>query len=85
MSAAKKEPKGLSDDRKLQLTRGLSVMYEREFGEELSTFRADVILEYFMKHLGASVYNQAVQDARAWLQERVEDLDGDLHEPEERI
>ncbi len=36
-----------------------------------------------MKLIGASVYNQALEDAQAWLQGKVLDLEGDLGEPVE--
>jgi len=50
-------------------------MYAQEFDEELSAFRAEHILTFFVRSLGPSVYNQAIQDARKFMAERLEDLD----------
>lgn len=36
-----------------------------------------------MKWLGASVYSQAIQDARGLLQEKLSDLEGEFYEPGE--
>jgi len=33
--------------------------------------------------LGAAVYNQAIQDARTFVQQRLGDLEGEFYEPEE--
>jgi uncharacterized protein (DUF2164 family) len=74
----------LSDERRAQLRSGLAALFQREFEEELSDFRADTILDYLLEHLGATVYNQAIADSRAWMQERLDDLDVEFHEPEQR-
>ncbi len=36
-----------------------------------------------MKALGPPVYNQAVQDARGFVQEKLDDLDAEFYEPED--
>lgn len=74
----------LSDERRAQLRTGLAAFFQREFEEDLSDFRADAIIDHLAEHLGASVYNQAIADARGWMQERIDDLDVEFHEPEER-
>ena len=74
----------LSDERRAELRDGLIALFAEDFDEELSAFRADAILDHLLKHLGATVYNQAIQDARAWMAERLDDLDVRFTEPEER-
>lgn len=54
-----------------------------EFDHDLSEFQAARLLDFFVRHLGAPVYNQAVQDVRSFLQEKVGDLDVEFYEPEE--
>lgn len=54
-----------------------------ELDQELSEFQAERLLDFFVRHLGAPVYNQAVQDVRGFLQEKVGDLDVEFYEPEE--
>ena len=73
----------LSDERKADILRKLGEMYNHEFDENLSQFRAEQLLHFFMKRLGPSVYNQAIQDARGFMMERLEDLDATFHEKEE--
>ncbi|MEN8162067.1 MAG: DUF2164 family protein, partial [Myxococcota bacterium] len=44
--------------------------------------QAQRLLDFFIRHLGAPVYNQAIQDARGFLQDRLTDLEGEFYEPE---
>ena len=69
----------LSDDRTADFTRQLQALFRDEFDEELSEFRAIEILDLFVKTLAPAVYNQAVQDVRAHLQAKLDDLDGEVY------
>ena len=68
----------LSPDRRADVTRQLQLLFGREFDEELSDFRATAVIDLMLKTLGPAVYNQAVQDARAHLQAKLDDLDGEV-------
>lgn len=73
----------LSDERRRDLVAALVRFHADEFDEELSTYRAERLLGFLMRALGAPVYNQAIQDARKFLSEKLEDLDVEFHEPED--
>ncbi len=70
----------LSDERRDGLVRRLTEMFAAEFDEELSTFRAERLVRFFVSSLGPTVYNQAIQDARKFMLERLDDLDATFHE-----
>jgi uncharacterized protein (DUF2164 family) len=53
------------------------------FELELSDYQAGRLLDFFVRRLGAPVYNQAIQDARAFVQDKLGDLEGEFYEPEE--
>lgn len=72
----------LHDDRRAEFLIALRALFEDEFDEPLSEFRADAVLDLFLKVLGPSVYNQAVQDVRAHLQVKLDDLDAEIHADE---
>jgi uncharacterized protein (DUF2164 family) len=72
----------LSQERRDRLVAELRGLVSREFDRELSDFQARRLVEFFLRHLGAPVYNQAVQDVRGALQEKLDDLDGEFYEPE---
>ena len=65
------------------MVRSLQRFFEDELDREISEFQAKRLLDFFVRELGAPVYNQAVQDARAFLQDKLVDLEGEFYEPEE--
>ena len=74
----------LSGERRELILGSLESLFLDEFDEELSSFRAERLLDFFVHALGAPVYNQAIQDARGFLAEKLDDLDVEFYEPEER-
>jgi uncharacterized protein (DUF2164 family) len=74
----------LSDERRSELISAVQRFLATEFEVELSEFQARGLLDFFVRQLGAPVYNQAIQDARGFLQEKLSDLEGEFYEPEER-
>ncbi len=72
----------LSEERRDGLSSRLGRLMQEEYGEELSPFRANTLIEFFLGELGPPVYNQAIQDARGFIQERLDDLDADFYAPD---
>lgn len=68
----------LSEERREALSGHLKTLFADEFDETLSTFRAEAIIDLMLTTLGPVVYNQAVQDVRAHLQTRLDNLDGEV-------
>ena len=73
----------LSEERRGDLVAAIQAFFATELDQELSDFKAREVLDFFIRKLGAPVYNQAVQDVRAFLQDRVSDLDVEFYEPDE--
>ncbi|MGF1620069.1 MAG: DUF2164 domain-containing protein [Rhodomicrobiaceae bacterium] len=69
----------LDDQRRAEVIARLRALFDEEFDEPLSEFQANRVLELFMTTLCPAVYNQAVQDVRAHLQTKLDDLDGDIY------
>ena len=72
----------LSDERRDALIGHLQTLFSTEFDETLSDFRAGEILDRMLKTLGPTVYNQAVEDVRAHLQTKLDDLNGEVYADE---
>ena len=72
----------LSQERRERLVAAICGLFSEEFERELSEFQAQRLLDFLVRHLGAPVYNQAIQDARAALQAKLDDLEGEFYEPE---
>ena len=73
----------LSEERRGELVSAAQRFLSYEFEVELSDFQARGLLDFFVRQLGAPVYNQAIQDARGFLHEKLSDLEGEFYEPEE--
>ena len=58
-------------------------MFVEEFERDLSQFQAERLIDLFLARLGPPVYNQAVQDARKFILTKLDDLDGEVYEPED--
>lgn len=72
----------LSEERREGLVAEIRGLFASEFDRELSEFQARRLLDFFVRHLGARVYNQAIQDARAAIQAKLDDIEGEFYEPE---
>jgi len=72
----------LSDDRRARLLRSIKQHFLDEFDEPISDFRADGLLDFFVRELGPPVYNQGVRDASSYLQEKLTDIEGEVFERE---
>ena len=46
-----------------------------EYGESIGELGASTFLQFCLKEIGPSIYNQAISDAQGCLQERVTDLE----------
>jgi uncharacterized protein (DUF2164 family) len=72
----------LSDEALERLADETCKFVAAEFDSELSDFQSRRLIDFFVQKLGAPVYNQAIQDARQYLQTKLDDLDGEYYEPE---
>ena len=72
----------LSDARSTRLLDAVKRHFADEFDETLSDYRAQSLIDFFVRELGPAVYNQAVRDAAAFMQEKLADLEGEIYETE---
>ena len=54
--------------------------FHDQLGEDIGLLRTERLFDFVVNLIGASIYNQAITDAQAWLQGKLEDLGGDLHQ-----
>ncbi len=74
----------LSDERRASLLRSIKEHFEAHFDEPLSDFRAEGLLDFFVRELGPPVYNQCVRDASSFMQSKLADIEGVIYEEEPR-
>lgn len=74
----------LSKERRKELIAAIKSYFLEHHDEQIGDLKAGLLLDFFMKKLAPPVYNQAIKDAQAYFQQKVEDLDGACYQPEER-
>lgn len=72
----------LSPERRATLLDALKRHFDAEFDDPISDFRAQGLLDFFVKELGPQVYNQGVRDASAYVQAKLADIEGEVFESE---
>jgi len=53
--------------------------FEESMAEPIGEMPAGLLLNFFLEEIGPAIYNQAIRDAQARIQQRVSDLDGELY------
>ncbi|RZL65312.1 MAG: DUF2164 domain-containing protein [Variovorax sp.] len=56
--------------------------FTEEVGERIGNLQAAALLDFFLKEVGPSIYNQAIADAQQQLMARVGEIDIECHESE---
>ncbi|MEZ5287338.1 MAG: DUF2164 domain-containing protein [Vicinamibacterales bacterium] len=74
----------LSAERRAALLKAVQEHFAVEFDEPVSEFRAEGLIDLFVRELGPPVYNQGVRDAAQYLQERLGDIEGEVYERDPR-
>jgi len=72
----------LSEDRRARLLRSIKAHFDEHCDEPLSDFRAEGLLDFFLRELGPPVYNQGVRDASGYIQQKLADIEGEVYEQE---
>lgn len=68
----------LDPSRRARAAASLQAKFSADFDEPLSDFRAEEVIDLMLRTLGPDIYNPAVQDVRAHLQGKLDDLEGEV-------
>jgi uncharacterized protein (DUF2164 family) len=72
----------LPRDARQQAIASLQRYFDEQMDEPIGNIAAGALLGFFLDEIGPLVYNQAVRDAQAKLEQRVLELDIELQEDE---
>ncbi len=72
----------LDEDRLRTLTEKVKIYFKKEHEQSIGDLKTELIIEFFIKELGPQIYNQAISDAYAYMQDKLIDLEGTLYVPE---
>jgi len=66
----------LDDEMKKAAINNIREYFISEREEDISDFSAEQLLDFIMNDIGLYIYNKGIQDAYAFMSEKVEDLIG---------
>ena len=72
----------LSDETEQRLVASIKRFFEEEMDEPVGDLKALRVLDFCLREIAPSVYNQAIADAQAYLTTSVADLSGSKYEAE---
>jgi uncharacterized protein (DUF2164 family) len=72
----------LSDDATKQLRASIKRYFAEHLDQDIGDLKSDLLLDYVLREIGPSIYNQAIADAQAYFQGRVVDLEGVCYQKE---
>jgi len=72
----------LSKDVEKRLVASIKRYFAENMEDEIGDLKTGLLLDYCLREIGPSIYNQAIADAQAHLQERVSELDNSCYRPE---
>ncbi len=72
----------LDDQTEQYLLGSIRQFFADELDDDIGDLKARSVLDFFVREVGPSVYNQAIADAQATVSLAVDDLAGARYEPE---
>lgn len=69
----------LDDHRRRSLESEIRAFFDEELDAEIGDLKARLVLDFFLENLGAAIYNEAIGDAQTWFQNKLLDIEGELH------
>lgn len=70
----------LSDAQKKSIKEAIHTYYLDERGEDIGIIHQEGLFDLFMEELAPIIYNRALDDAKKWYSNRMNDLEADYYE-----
>ena len=72
----------ISKQARVDAIKSIRRYFEENMPEPIGELPAGLLLNFFLEEIGPAIYNAAVRDAQARMQQRSADLDGELYADE---
>lgn len=69
----------LADRDKQDARDALRHYFDQELDQDIGDLKAELLLGFILEKIGPTIYNRAIEDAQAYLQEKVLDMEAVLH------
>ncbi len=72
----------LDNDTRKALVASIKRYFDENLDDDIGDLKASLLLEFCLKEIGPTIYNQAISDAETFFQGKVAELENNLWEPE---
>ena len=72
----------ISKATKQKLIKSIKRYFKEELDEEIGDLKASLFLDFCIKEICPSIYNQAIIDARSFIEDKLSDMEDTCYEPE---
>ena len=72
----------LKKETETRLLDSIKRYFAENLDEDIGDLKASLLLEFILKEIGPGIYNQAINDAQAYMQDKLNDIDLTCYEPE---
>jgi uncharacterized protein (DUF2164 family) len=69
----------LPKEEKDEIIKSIQVYFEEERSETLGALGAEQLIDFMIKELGPYIYNKAISDTRAIVNEKINQIDDELY------
>ncbi len=72
----------LTDEQKAHLAESIKRYFRENLDQDIGELKAMLMLDFILKEVGPTIYNKAVLDSQAFVQDKLSDLDAACFLPE---
>lgn len=72
----------LSKVKKQKLIESIKRYFQEQLDEEIGDLKASLLLDFCLQEICPSIYNQAIIQARSFMEDKLSDLEDSCYEPE---
>lgn len=78
----KKRELTIPDEARKQAVGSIRRYFSEELDQDIGELKAGLVLDYFLREIGPTVYNRAIADARTYFEARSADLESVCYQAE---
>ena len=72
----------LTPENENRLITSIQRFFSQHMDENIGDLKSRLLLDFCLRELGPSIYNQAISDAQSYMHEQATEMDISCHEPE---
>jgi uncharacterized protein (DUF2164 family) len=72
----------ISKEKKKRLIESIMRYFAENMDEDIGDLKATLLLDFCLREIGPTVYNGAIFDVQAYMQDRLADAEASMYEPE---